>query len=278
MVQQFLRPTTPAEAVQMRTDTGGVYIAGGTDVNWQGPPDVAALVSTADLPLAFVRTDSSVVEIGANVTLQELVDHDELAPAGLAALGHAVTRIGNRSIRCLATVGGTIGANKPYSDLIPVLMALDATVSLVTAAGEEAMTVEDYLAAPPVGALIVALRVPRPHSATAVSVQRLARSVNDWSVVNLALAVRVVAGALVEPRLAVAGVAPAVTRLPKAEAVLAGAEVGKDWPGLVERFAAAVTAGVEPAGDGRGSASFRAEVAATLARRALQACVEEKGG
>ncbi|MBW2458026.1 MAG: FAD binding domain-containing protein [Deltaproteobacteria bacterium] len=278
MVQQFLRPATPAEAVQMRKDTGGAYLAGGTQVNWNGPPDVPALVSLAALPLGFVRDDGSVLEIGPNVTLQELVDHEALAAAGLSELGRAVAQIGNRSIRCLATVGGTIGANKPYSDLIPVLIALAGTVSLATLAGEESMTVEDYVGAPPPEALIVALRVPRPDSATAVSVQRLTRSVNDFPVVNAALALRVVAGALAEPRLAVAGVAPTVVRLSEPEALLSGAAIDKDWSGLLGRFAAAVTAQVTPEGDGRGSASYRAELAGTLARRALQACIEEKGG
>ncbi len=278
MVQQFLRPATPEEAVQMRKDTGGTYLAGGTEVNWKGPPDVPALVSLASLPLGFVRDDGSVLEIGPNVTLQQLADLDGLAAAGLSELGRAVAQIGNRSIRGLATVGGTMGANKPYSDLIPVLIALAGTVSLVTPAGEESMTAEDYIAAPPPEGLIVAVRIPRPDSTMAVSVQRFARSVNDFPVVNVALSLRVVAGALVEPRLALAGVARTTVRLSEAEALLTGAEVGKDRSGLLGRFAAAVTQQVKPEGDDRGSASFRAELAGTLARRALRACIEEKGG
>ncbi len=278
MVQHFLRPASPAEAVALRKDTGGPYLAGGTDLNWMGPPSAATLVSLAALPLAFLRSDGPVAEIGPTVTLQELADHEGLSTVGLEVLRLAARQVGNRSIRNLATVGGSVAANKPTSDLIPPLIVLDGTVRLVTDGGEQEMTVEQYVAAPPAEALIVELRVPRPDSALRVALQRFARSANDLAVVNAALAVRLVAGQLAEPRLALGGVAPKVVRVPEAEAVLAGAEVGKDLAGLLDRFAEAVAANIAPVADQRGSASFRADLAVQLARRTLAACVTDKGG
>ncbi len=278
MVQQFLRPASPAEAVAFRKDTGGPFLAGGTDLNYRDSSKATTVVSLAALPLRFLRTDGPVIELGPTVTLQELADHAALGPVGLEVLRLAANQVGNRSIRNLATLGGSLGANKSHGDVIPPLIVLDGTVSLVTDGGEQEMTVEHYVAAPPAGALIVAVRVPRPDSALQVALQRFSRSASDFAVVNAALAVRVVAGKLAEPRLALGGVASTVVRVPEAEAVLAGAGVDQDLAGLLDRFSEAVAANITPPADERGSASFRADLAVTLARRALVACTTEKGG
>ena len=49
-----------------------------------------------------------------------------------------------RQVRNRATLGGNLGSASPIGDLLPVLMALDATVHVVGPAGERALPIEGF--------------------------------------------------------------------------------------------------------------------------------------
>ena len=56
--------------------------------------------------------------------------------------------IGGPAVRTMATVGGNLFAPAPYGDLAVALLALDATVSVMSGYGARDMALEEFLAEP----------------------------------------------------------------------------------------------------------------------------------
>jgi probable selenate reductase FAD-binding subunit len=278
MVERFLRPTTAVEAVRQRQDTGGVFLAGGTELNFRGAPRVETVVSLDGLDSRFVQAEDGAVLLGHGITLQQIADSTVLRAKGLGMLCEAARAVGSRAIRCQATLGGNIATNKSCSDLLPALMVLGATVLLLTPRGEREALLEAYVAAPDREALVTAVRVPRPGPTARFGRQRFSRTVNDLATINVALGLRLEQERIVEPRLAIGGVAPTVIRIAPAEAVLAAASPSDDASALGDRVGRAVGSAVKPIDDMRGSAGFKALLAVELSRRALANALGRDGG
>ena len=157
MIQHFHRPASVREALALKRRLRGraAFLAGGTWLNsgeCPSPPEHA--ISLEALGLDQVARDAKHVTIGACCTLQQLID-DAKVPAPLkAALGQIVPR----NIRNAATLGGQVAANHPDSDVLPMLVALGASLVLVREGGRRTLAVEDY-AAKPVAGLITHVRV-----------------------------------------------------------------------------------------------------------------------
>jgi carbon-monoxide dehydrogenase medium subunit len=125
------------------------------------------LVDLKRLPeFSGVRVDSGVLVIGAGAT------HDEVARAGVVAehvplLVSVEQGVGNARVRAQGTVGGNLCFAEPRSDLATVLVALDATVRLVSSSGERTVPVREfvlgaYWTAREPNELLVDIRIPLP--------------------------------------------------------------------------------------------------------------------
>jgi len=276
MVDQFLRPASPGEAIRLKKQTGGVFLAGGTELNWKGAPSAETLISLEGVALAFVREEAGAMVLGPTITLQSIADDADLEAAGLGVLQQAARAIGSRPIRSLATLGGNIASNKSCSDLIVPLSVLGATVTLTTEDGDRDVPLDEYVAAPDRNALIAAVKVPKPGAATRAALERFSRSANDLALINAALALRLDGTTIHEPRLALGGVAATVIRVLEAEEALDGADVASGLDALQDGLAAAIAAAIHPIDDTRGSAAYKTDIAVELCRRTLLACVAEE--
>ena len=135
----YLRPTSLAEAIKMRADHPDATIfAGGTDVmnrvsqetSLAGMLDLFALDS-----FVGVSRREYGIQIGAATTFSQIV-RDPLVNTHLPILRDAASQIGALQIQNRGTIGGNIGNASPLGDLLPVLLALDAQVSLASTRGE----------------------------------------------------------------------------------------------------------------------------------------------
>lgn len=89
----------------------------------------------------IVETEKT-IDIGAMVTLRDLETNPVIASLGGGFLSHAVGQIMGVALRKLATVGGTIAAKLPFSDLITPLLALEVTLEFYP---QKEMSLEAYL-------------------------------------------------------------------------------------------------------------------------------------
>jgi CO/xanthine dehydrogenase FAD-binding subunit len=255
--------TSLAEAcAALADDPDAEVLAGGTDfmveVN-HGRRRPSAVVAVGGVPeLAGWEQVGERVRLGATLTYAELgrADLAALAPA----LALAARTVGSPPIRNAGTVGGNLATASPAGDLLPVLVALDATVRLRSAAGVRDLPVTDFLTgvkqtalAP--GELIEAVSVPvarGPQQYLKVGT----RNAMVIAVASLALVVDTDAGTVT---VGLGSVGPTPLRITATIEEATGPE-----------FPARVAETARPIDDHRSSAAYRRHAVGVLAERAVR--------
>jgi CO/xanthine dehydrogenase FAD-binding subunit len=233
---RYVRPKDLDEALAALTG-GGVPLAGGSvlvPLIARGALEPSAVVDVGRLePLRELRDRDAELRVGSAVTLAAL---ERVEPAGEAALPEAAARIGSPLVRRVGTVGGNVASRLPSADLVPALLALDATAVWASDDGP-GVPIADVLAgeADP-GRLLVAVRIRRDPGRRSGFVKFAWRQSIGTPVASVAFAALRTDGAIAEPRVAIGGLA-SPRRLARAEAVLAG----RPWaePPIEEAAAAA---------------------------------------
>jgi carbon-monoxide dehydrogenase medium subunit len=260
----YYRPTDIPKALDLLSHPDSVILAGGTKLlASEAGLDAAHVVDLQALTLNSVDLVEGVLSVGATCTVAAFIAAlGQTFPADPAAglLALAAHRAGPNTYRNAATVGGTVGARLPDSELLAALLLFEAQLSLASLAGVTEMGLEAYLDADerPEG-LITAVKFAWPDGRGAA--ERVARTPADYPIVSIA--------AWRDPAdqftLAATGLGPVPQRLSAAEAALAG---GIDDSTIAEAAEAAAAANIH-AGDFRGDVSYRQEMARVLTRRAL---------
>ena len=287
MIEHFHRPASLREAVGLKLRYRGraAFLAGGTYVNSSACatcPDrrperlpaattgigcsrpcavrPAHVISLAGLPLDRIEAGKSGLSIGALCTLQRLIE-DRKVPAPLKA---ASSQVVSRNVREAATLGGHVAGNLPYSDVIPMLVALEAKVALSGTGRARTIPVSDYVRKPVAG-LVTKILLPRSGSGRVAACRNSRASANARSTVSAAVSLTAAKDAVKRPIIALSGIAGHVTRLTAVEDALDG----KPLPALNE-LQALVAGSVRPAADLSGGAEFRRYQAGVVVALALR--------
>ncbi len=258
---EFVRPDSLAEALDILGErSDATVVAGSTDwgveVNLRGSR--AALTVAIDrLPelREFVWSDDT-VEIGAALSLSEV----ERRLAGrIPLLDQMLPQFASRLIRNGATIGGNLGTGSPIGDTPPALLALDATVVLVSRRGEREVPLADYFTgyrqtAVAADELIRSVRVPLPLAGLTAFHKIAKRRFDDISSVAVGHALVIEDGIVTRARIGLGGVAATPLRARATEQALEG----RPWAQATAREAAAVMRGEgTPMDDHRASSIFR---------------------
>ena len=279
----YHEPSSVREAVDLgaRFGADGSFLAGGTELLGQmrrGQILPRHLVSLHRVPGLDALELNGTLSIGALVTHRRL-ERAMDARGALAALGEGAAGVGGHQIRNVATVGGNIANASPAADVVPVLLALDAAVTLVGPDGERSLPLETFASAPGVtgrrpGELLTRVGCPRlpPNSGTAF-LKAGRRRAMEISLVCVAVRLTLDAGRerCLEARIALGAVAPTTLRAHAAERSLQGRPLTDQALAEAGRAAAAEC---RPITDVRASARYRALLVATLVPRALARCRE----
>ena len=272
-----MHPTTIDEATALLAHhPGAMVLAGGTDAmveinDGHRRPNASVVAVNRIAALRSWRHDpaAKTLTVGAGVTYTELM-HEPIASLA-PALAEASRTVGSPQIRNAGTLGGNLGTSSPAGDGLPVLAALDAKLTLASAAGGRTMAVTDFIVgvkrtAIEPGELITEITLP---------------VVEGWQGyakvgVRNAMVIAVASVALVVDRthervaVALGSVGPTILRCPDAEELLASSI---DWATLtapadaLERFAASVSAASRPITDHRSTAESRRHAVGVLAKR-----------
>ncbi|MFO3796413.1 MAG: FAD binding domain-containing protein [Anaerolineales bacterium] len=244
MIRQYYRPKTMEEALSLLQQAGAFPLGGGTVLtNLQREEDIIA-VDLQELGLGQIEVRGNSVEIGARVTLQQLMEW-EGCPDDLRK---ALWLEAPLNLRNMATLAGTIVSCDGRSPLVTALLGLDARLTRYEERQPQEMQLGDFLPFRPRG-LITAITLPVK---VRFAFEYVARTPADIPIVCVALTrwpsgrTRLTLGGWGDhPRLAMDG--------PQAEGIE-----------LAARNA------FYHAEDERASAEYRREIAAVLARRALE--------
>jgi CO/xanthine dehydrogenase FAD-binding subunit len=277
---ELVAPRTADEAsAELRSLPPGeaLVLAGGTDLLLdvdQGRATPRRVVSLRRLPWRTLDWTAGALVIGSTLPLRALETDPDLR-ARLPGLYEAVRAVGSVALRSRATLGGNLGRAAPASDLIPMLLVLDAEVDLVGPDGSRTESVDRFVRASrrtTLGRAELIRSVRIPESRPSAFVWQRVRPVNDISQVSVAAALSPSERSW---RIALGGVPPRPLRLSDTESGLVGPRPPSD---AIARIAEAVGRHPSLVGDRRASDEYRRRLAASLFVRALESVVRRAGG
>jgi len=268
-LESYVRPADlPAAIDALRSGGRGTRImAAGTDLVLSGSEEITGLVDLGDLGLSYVDDRDGALAIGAMTTLTELLEH----PASAAYLDGIVVdtlrTVGTPLLRNLATVGGNLIRKQPWSDLIPLFRALDASVTLYDGA-ERTVPIGDLYreAAHLTGAILTEIELPRPAPGTAAAFWKFTRSAVDVATLNCAAMLTIDGGRCARARIFVGATPRLAAPVPTAEAALVGKPLSESSIATAARAAAEA---VRTGDDLRGTATYRTRLVEVGVARCL---------
>jgi CO/xanthine dehydrogenase FAD-binding subunit len=191
-------------------------------------------------------------------------------------LQQAARQVGGQQVQNAGTIGGNLCNASPAADGVPPLLALEAEVELVSAAGVRRLLLAEFLLGPRrtalrPGEILAAVLIPEAALCGGSAFVKLgARSHLVISIAMVAARVVLEGGRVTGAAIAVGSCSPVAVRLPTVEAALVGASVA----GAEGRVTAAeVQAALSPIDDVRATAGYRRAAVVELVRRAVAEAV-----
>jgi len=255
MIQEFFKPQTMAEAAALKDKYKDevVFMAGGTDVNCKDSKyEIEKVIGIEQLKLNKISRTDEALSIGACVTIQQLIDSPKVPDQLTIAAGHFV----NRNIRNIATIGGNIASNNTTSNLIPILIALDAELKL--AGSEPAVSVYDYITQE-MSRLIESITISSENLKKQYGLRKFSHTANDISIITAAVTFNIQNEIVSNVRVAGGGVSKHAVRLTELENKLEGNKL----PARTE-IEDTVKNIVAPVKDIRGGVQFKKYLAGVL--------------
>jgi aerobic carbon-monoxide dehydrogenase medium subunit len=278
----YVRPSTLEEAVRLLGEHDGARaLAGGqTLVNVMkqraASPDVLVdLARIGELRTIGFSADDSALELGAMVTLSQLIASSEVEVAR-PVLAEVAKTVADVQVRNRGTIGGNICVNDPTNHLPPLVVALDASMTIRSAAGERTVSADDFFigvfeTAVSEGDLLTRVSIPTRSPGSGDAMSGVTLGAHGTYVANAVASVasgkwRIVLGCI--------GGIP--VRATSVEERLAGVEINER---VVTDAVAGLGATLDPPSDVHGTADYRralSEVA--VVRAVLQAADRAEGG
>ncbi|MBP8896175.1 MAG: xanthine dehydrogenase family protein subunit M, partial [Ottowia sp.] len=164
----FERPASQADAVKL-AKAGGKPLAGGQTLLASMKLRLASPEQLVDLgavkELAGIRKDGDALVIGAMTRHADVANNADVK-AMIPALASLAEGIGDKQVRAMGTIGGSLANNDPAADYPAAVLGLGATVITT----EREIAADDYFqgmfaTALEEGELITAVRFPKPQRA-----------------------------------------------------------------------------------------------------------------
>jgi aerobic carbon-monoxide dehydrogenase medium subunit len=275
----YARPSTVEEAVSLLTEHDGARaLAGGqTLVNVMkqraASPDV--LVDLADLDeLRAISVSGTTLEIGAMATLAAIMRSSEVEVSRPILAATAAT-VADVQVRNRGTLGGNICVNDPTNHFPPLLVALDASMTIRSAAGERVVTAEEFFVgvfetAVGEGDLLTSITVPAAGKGAGDGMAGVTLGAHGTYVANAAASV--VDGTW---RIALGCVDAVPHRAIAVESALEGSDADE---AAVRSAVEGLGETLEPPADVHASAEYRRSLAETSTVRAVLEAAEKARG
>lgn len=284
---RYHSPETFEDAARAAAAATGVtrFLAGGTDVLVQlraGMVTPDDLIDLKKIPGVhdIARTADGGWRIGIAASGAELGAHAELK-ADWPGVVEAMELVGSTQIQGRATLAGNLCNGSPAADSVPAMVAAGATVEITGPSGTRTLAVEDVPTGPgktalAAGELISAIVLP-PRGANAgdAYLRFIPRTEMDIAVVGCAISLTLDGDTVTAARVALGAVAPTVILVPEAAEAIIGTTLDDT---ALTALADAAQAAAKPIDDKRGTAVFRKDIAAVLAKRTAKIALARAKG
>lgn len=276
----YLRPTSLEEAVYALAASGGTILSGGTDFfpALGDQPVTTPVIDISAVPeIKGIVTTQHHIRIGGRTTWSEILAAP--LPRGFDALKAAAREVGSVQIQNTGTVAGNLCNASPAADGVPALLALDAEVTLASAAGARSIPLAEFIlgnrkTARRPDEILTTIAIPRRLENTSATFLKL--GARRYLVISIAMVAANLLtdrnGRITEVLIAVGSCSAKAQRLRELESALLG-HVAQ--PGIAKTVKPQHLAPLSPIDDVRATAAYRSEAAQVLVGRALEACVEK---
>jgi len=282
---KYYWPESLEDAVKMLMhEPCAEIIAGGTELLVSGKR-VSAIKSLVDITraeLSYVKKDKKSIKIGSTTTISDIQHNPVFTDFANGILSEAARHFVSVQIRNVATIGGNLAAAMPSSDLVPVLMALDAKLH-VTGKEKREFALNGFFISKRKTVMApyeiigeVEIPLPSPAQKTGYSFIKFGRTELDIAIVNGAAAIEIEADSTIkEARLALGSVASNTIRCLEIEKELAGKKLTKE---IIFEICEGVSKAIDPKSDVRASAKYRGKLAKVIAGRLIEKAYKNAGG
>lgn len=217
--------------------------------------------------LSEIAVNDNEIMIGAAATYQESI---EVLSKEYPELEKFLDRIGSLQIRNVATIGGNIANASPIGDMPPVLLALNAQLSLQKGTTIRQVSMDDFYTAYKqtvlqAGEFIRCIHIPRFQSNHYFNVYKISkRHADDISAVCAAFYLDVVKGKVLSARIALGGMAATVLRAKNTENIILNQLLNNK---TLEKAKEAIIEDFDPLDDVRASRDYRLKVAQNILQK-----------
>jgi carbon-monoxide dehydrogenase medium subunit len=279
---EYVRPSSVDDAVRALSDA----VAAGTEVKVLGggqsllpvlrlrmaAPEL--IVDLGDIAeLRGVREDgaSGEIVVGAMTTHHDVV-HDELVREHVGLISDAAATVADPQVRHRGTLGGALAHADPAGDLGAAALALEATFVIAGPGGRRTVPANEFfvdLFTTALGEdeLLVEIRFPK-YTGWTHHYEKFNRTAQAWSMVGVAVAVRVDGGTIAEARVGLTNMGSTPIRASAVEAALVGQPASEDAARAAAQHA---TEGTSAPSDADAASDYREHLARVLTGRAVVA-------
>jgi CO/xanthine dehydrogenase FAD-binding subunit len=216
-------------------------------------------------------------EEGGNLIIGAATHHVDVVRSALVQekaplLAVVVATIGSPAIQNMGTIGGNLANASPAADSPVALLALGASVKLVSAKGERVVALADFFTGPgetvlQSDELIQEVVVPAEATTFKWAFRKIGKRQADvCPTVSMAVALQMDNGRCKNARISLGSVAPTPMLSKKAAELLAGKKVSKS---LIAKVAEAVAEETNPIDDVRATAWYRRRASKALTKDLL---------
>ncbi|NLN70249.1 MAG: 2Fe-2S iron-sulfur cluster binding domain-containing protein [Chloroflexi bacterium] len=282
MWKKYILADSIEDAVRKLAEEGNSarIIAGGTDLILelergvrQGVNTIIDITKIPGLLDEIVEDEAGLIHIGPLVTHNHILASPLIREKAFALL-QASWEIGSPQIRNRGTVVGNLVTASPANDAISPLMALGATLKLVSTRGERFVPLADFYTGVRKTVMnndeiIIDVFFPALDAhQESFFIKTALRKAQAISVINISVLLSFQEELIESAQITLGAAAPTIIHAEEAETFLVGKELTE---AVIKDAVKLVTRAAHPISDVRGSADYRAYMMGVIAKRALTA-------
>jgi len=280
MWHQYITVASAEEAVRILGEKGerARIVAGATDLILELERGVRRGVDTLIDITRVPELGRLHMDEAGTLHLGPLVTHNDAAASSLLRsraypLARAAWEVGAPQIRNRATIAGNLITASPANDTITPLMALDASVTLLSARGARSLPLREFYTGVrktvmQADEMLVDIFFPAlKETQRGTFIKMGLRRAQAISIVNAAVILDLRADTVHSAAITLGAVAPTIIHAPEAETYLTGREFSEEAVAEAARLAMQAS---RPIDDIRASAAYRRELTRVSVLRALQ--------
>jgi len=229
--------------------------------------------------LKGIREENGEIVIGA-MTSENALINSALLQEKCPLLPETARLISDPQVRNRGTIGGDIAHGDPGNDHPAIMMALDASFTLVGSNGARQVAATDFYLGTfytvlEADEILTEIRLAPLSPNTGASYQKLKRKTGDFATAAAAAVIELSGETCQRARITLTNLGPTALRASDAEAVLTGQVITEE---LIEQAAQKAMDLCDPADDQRGDAEYKTHMGGEMTRRAIRTALERAQG